>query len=140
MVSFGRTPLMLRTAPTFQIGVVPGDQNRKRRRQDMKQLIPGSVYVDQRNLCIVDEHACYLYCNGCGHLKMAHPLKDGSTFQMVRDSAALCTCTQPRKTPNEDILINRILMDLSNAIGKCKTVEDAQRLVWEIASKEEMKP
>ena len=107
----------------------------------MKQLIPGSVYVDQRNTYITTDTACYLYCNNCGRLKMAHPLKDDPTFQIVRDAAVPCTCAQPRKVAvSEDTLINRILMDLSNAIGKCKTVEDAQRLVWGIASREEMKP
>lgn len=109
-------------------------------RKVLKQLIPGSVYVDRCNTYIITDSACYLYCNACGRLKMAHPLKDDPTFQMVRDSAVPCTCTQPRKVASEDTLINRILMDLSNAIGKCKTIEDAQRLVWEIASKEEMKP
>lgn len=109
-------------------------------RKVLKQLIPGSVYVDRNNTYIITDTACYLYCNTCGRLKMAHPLKDDPTFQIVRDSAAPCTCAQPRKITNEDTLINRILMDLSNAIGKCKTIEDAQRLVWEIASKEEMKP
>lgn len=38
---------------------------------------------------------------------------------------------------DDDHAINRILMDLSSAIGKCKTVEEAQRLVWRIASREE---
>jgi hypothetical protein len=107
----------------------------------MKQLIPGSIHVDRNNTYIVADAACYLYCNICGHLKMAHPFKDDPTFQIARDAAVPCTCAQPRKMAvSEDQVINRILMDLSNAIGKCKTIEDAQRLVWAIASREEMKP
>lgn len=38
---------------------------------------------------------------------------------------------------SDDATINRILIDVSNEIGKCKTVAQARRRVWEIASREE---
>ena len=38
-----------------------------------------------------------------------------------------------------DQIVERILFDLNNAIRQCKTVEEAQQLVWKLASREEMK-
>lgn len=36
-----------------------------------------------------------------------------------------------------DETVNRILYDLNNAIQHCKTIEEAQQLIWKIASREE---
>jgi hypothetical protein len=111
----------------------------KNGRYTLIQLIASSTYIDQQNMYIRDEHADYIYCLDCGRLKMTHPRSDALAVRMIRDSALLCTCVHPsRDISTGDRVINRILMDLSNSIGKCETVEEAQQLVWRLASREEM--
>ena len=116
----------------------------------MKQIAPindkgqVSVHADIYNTYIVDGNAYYLYCNRCGHLKTIHPLNNKSDYQMVpkmiRDSAILCVCHREKKEPMDtERLVTCLLHDINTALQHCETVEEVQEMLWEVASREEIK-